>query len=109
MGCIHIQLPVVSILITKMMLENPVKGVMEAQAGNMKMADRSQEKGLEAHPDKTCFIVFGSKNYKSKINEELKANPLKRGTFSVNQKQSDRYLGQILHSDGVQASNYSRS
>ena len=38
------------------------------------------------------------------MNEELKANPLKLGTFSVNQKQSDRYLGQILHSDGVQAS-----
>ena len=38
------------------------------------------------------------------MNEELKANPLKLGTFSVNQKQSDRYLSQILHSDGVQAS-----
>ena len=30
--------------------------------------------------------------------------PLKLGTFLVKQKQSDRYLGQILHSDGVRAS-----
>ena len=54
-----------------------------------------QEKGLEAHPDKTCFIVFGSENFKRKINEQLNANPLQLGNFMVNRRVSDRYLGQF--------------
>ena len=34
----------------------------------------------------------------------LKSTPLELGNFTVKQKQSDRYLGQILHSEGTQAS-----
>ena len=77
---------------------------MEAQVANIKLAHMFQEKGLDAHPDKTCFVVFGSDNFKNKVKEDLESMPLKLGTFLVNQKQSDRYLGQILHSDGVRAS-----
>ena len=79
----------------------PSTGVMEAQVANIKLAHMFQEKGLETHPDKTCFIVFGSDNFKNKVNEELKSKPLKLGNFLVKQKQSDRYLGQISHSEGV--------
>ena len=58
---------------------------------------------MEAHPDKTYFVVFGSDNFKNKVNEELKSRPLKLETFVVKQKQCDRYLGQMLHSGGVKA------
>ena len=34
----------------------PSAGVIEAQAANIKLAHMFQDKGLEAHPDKTCFI-----------------------------------------------------
>ena len=34
----------------------------------------------------------------------LKSTPLELGNFTVKQKQSDHYLGQILHSEGTQAS-----
>ena len=73
----------------------PSKGAREAQAANIKLAHMFQEKGLEAHPDKTCFIVFGSENFKRKINEQLNANPLQLGNFMVNRRVSDRYLGQF--------------
>ena len=63
-----------------------------------------KEKGLEAHPDKTCYVVFGSKSYKDKVNAQLKTNPLYLGDFQVKRKESDRYLGQILHTNGVRAS-----
>ena len=63
-----------------------------------------KEKGLEAHPDKTCFVVFGSPEYKDKITEQLKENPLSLGDFPVKRREQDRYLGQILHTNGVQAS-----
>ena len=42
------------------------KDVMGTQVGNIKMAAMLEEKGLEAHPDKTCFIVCGSRKYKAK-------------------------------------------
>ena len=36
----------------------PSRTVEEAQAGSLKLSYMLQVKGLEAHPDKTCFIVF---------------------------------------------------
>ena len=82
----------------------PSAGVREAQAGNIKMADMFRVKGLEAHPDKTCFIIFGSKKYKDTTMRQLEINPLHLGDFPVQQRDSDRYLGHILHTDGVRAS-----
>lgn len=48
------------------------KTVVEAQAGSIKLASMLQDKGLEAHPDKTCFIVFGTDDYKKKVFDDLK-------------------------------------
>ena len=82
----------------------PRDRVMEAQAGNINMASLFQEKGLQAHPDKTGFIVFGDKQFKRRTEEDLKLNPLHLGDFKMKRKTSDKYLGQILHEDGVRAS-----
>jgi hypothetical protein len=80
------------------------KNVMDAQAGNIKLAAMLEDKGLDAHPDKTCFIVCGSKRFRDKTEKDLKANPLMFSSFPVKQKVSDKYLGQVLHYDGVEAS-----
>ena len=40
------------------------KDVMDTQVGNIKLAAMLEEKGLEAHPDKTCFIVCSSRRYR---------------------------------------------
>ena len=42
-----------------------------------------KEKRLEAHPDKTGYIVFGSKEYKKGVDKELEKNPLLLGDFPV--------------------------
>ena len=63
-----------------------------------------KDKGLDAHPDKTCFLICGTKRFKEKSQKELEVNPLKFGTFLAKQKVSDKYLGQVLHSGGVEAS-----
>ena len=47
----------------------PSEGVKEAQAANVKISNLLMEKGQEAHPDKTCFLVFGGKKCKDQINE----------------------------------------
>ena len=40
------------------------------KCANIKMAQSFQEKGLEAHPDKAGYIVFGSKGYKEDISKQ---------------------------------------
>jgi hypothetical protein len=55
-------------------------------------------------PRQTCFIVCGSKRFRDKTEKDLKANPLMYSSFPVKQKVSDKYLGQVLHCDGVEAS-----
>ena len=76
------------------------KDVLGAQAGNIKLSAMLKDKGLEAHPDKTCFIICGSKNFKEKAEQDLKSNPIMFNTFPVKQKTSDKYLGQVLYSGG---------
>ena len=39
---------------------NGSKNVLDAQVGNVKLAAMLKDKGLNAHPYKTCYIVCGS-------------------------------------------------
>ena len=47
-------------------------GVNQAQTAKIKMSHVFQEKGLEAHPDKNGYIVFGTDTYKREVSEQLK-------------------------------------
>ena len=67
----------------------PCAGVHQAQVANVKMAHLFQEKGLDAHPDKTGFIVFGGKEYKENVNILLENNPLYLGDFKLKRKLSE--------------------
>ena len=80
------------------------KGVLEAQVGNIRLATMLESKGLEAHPDKTCFIVCGSKRYKQSVTQDLDRTSLMFGQFSIKQKEYDRYLGQMIHGGGLDQS-----
>ena len=62
------------------------------------------EKLLEAHPDKTVYIVTGFSSYKKKVRKELKDSPLVFGSFTMEEKESKKYLGQIIHSGGLERS-----
>ena len=77
------------------------KDVLDTQVGNIRLATMLESKGLEAHPDNTCFIVCGSKKYKQRVNLDLERNRLMLGQFPVKQKECDRYLGQMLHGGGL--------
>ena len=80
------------------------KDVLSAQVGNIKLSAMLDEKGLEAHPDKTCFIVCGNTKYKETVKKNLENNPLMFGDFRLKQRESDRYLGQVLHGGGLDMS-----
>ena len=64
------------------------KYVIGAQAGNTKLSAMFKDKSLTAHPDKTCYIVCGSKNFKTKVEQDLIEKPLVFDTFNVKQRVS---------------------
>ena len=72
------------------------KDVMAAQAGNTKLAAMLKDKGLDAHPDKTCFLICGSKKFKEKSQKELEVNPLKFVMNFFTQRLNHRNIIQLI-------------
>ena len=78
--------------------------ITSARVSNTKMSMMLRERLLRCHPTKTCYLVYGSKSYKKRVREELEIAPLKFGDFKMLEKESDIYLGDVLHSGGLSAS-----
>ena len=72
-----------------------------AQIGMTRLFAMLTERGLEAHEDKTGYIMFGSLKYKRERKKEMDELPLKFGNFRVKQKCQDKYLGQVLNEEGL--------
>ena len=70
----------------------------------MRISSLMKENQLECHPDKTCFIVIGTKTFKEGVGKEVEAEPIRFGTFVTEEKLVDRYLGHFFHTDGLRAS-----
>ena len=81
-----------------------VEDIGSAQAGNVKISYMMKEKQLEVHPDKTGFIVMGGKEYKKQVFEELQEAPIMFGNIHTKCKDVDKYLGDMIHTDGLAAS-----
>ena len=78
--------------------------VFSARAGNAKLTAMMRERQLSCHPTKTCYLVFGSRQYKEQVKKELDQEPLMFGDFEVKAKESDVYLGDTLTAGGLEAS-----
>ena len=69
-----------------------------------KLSYMFEDKGPEAHPDKTGYIVIkGDKEDVKRVEKEVEATPINFGEFTMSRKQKDKYLGQIIHEDGLEA------
>ena len=53
------------------------KNLLEAQIGNVNLTAMLKDKGLKAFPDKTCFIVYGTKKFKNKVAQDMERNSLR--------------------------------
>ena len=73
-------------------ISKPSNDVVSAQAGMTRLSAMLTERGLEAHRDKTCYLVCGSEGYKTKTNKQLELMPLRFGDFLAKRKNSDKYL-----------------
>ena len=64
-----------------------------------KLSEMLEKKTLEAHNDKTGLLILGSKKFKTKIESELRDNPINFSKFELKTKSEDKYLGQIIKCD----------
>ena len=62
------------------------------------------EKQLKVHPDKTGFIAVGTKDFQKKIMQEASESPIMFGDIETKYKEFDKYLGDMIHMDGLSAS-----
>ena len=63
------------------------------------LASLMQEQTLMAHPDKTGYLVLGSKKFKENMRKELDLNPIDFKKFKLKEKEKDKYIGQIFESN----------
>ena len=73
------------------------------RVGNAKLASMTSEKGLKAHEKKTTYVIVGTKKYREKMENEAAANPVKFGNFVCKPSASEIYLGEVIHSQGLEA------
>ena len=77
---------------------------MEAQAGNDRIEACMETKLLDLHPDKSCYILIGSKEVIKETAEEIKICPLTLYGKAMTEKPYERYLGDLVHGGGVSKS-----
>ena len=78
-------------------------GIDNTNAGNVKLSQMLELKGLDCHPTKTTFITIGTKKYREEIEEELKIKPIIFGSFQCKPKLQDLYLGDVISAGGLEA------
>jgi hypothetical protein len=79
----------------------PNSNTIAAQIGMTRLSYMLSKRGLEAHEDKTGYIVFGNHKYRRERKQEMEVMPLTFGSFQVKEKVQDKYLGQVLHREGL--------
>ena len=83
----------------------PSRGVVEARGHMTKMAYMCEDKGWEAHPSKTCYIMFrGNRKNQEMMERQIEEESIRLGEFVMTRRECDKYLGQHLHQDGAGAS-----
>ena len=98
-GCIRLQPMVFQDDVARM-----AEDIKAAQAGNHKLSYVMKEKQLKVHPDKTGFIAVGPREYQDKIAKETSDSPIMFGEIETKSKVFDKYLGDMIHCDGLSAS-----
>ena len=77
--------------------------VKSTRVGNAKLAAMTSEKGLKAHEKKTTFVIIGTKEYRESMEKEVKETPVSFGMFTCKPSCSEVYLGEVIHSQGLEA------
>ena len=78
--------------------------VRSAQAGVDKVETCMETKMLDLHEEKSCYLLFGTGKSTKEIKEDLQKTPLTLYGKQMVQKTQEKYLGDLLHCEGLAAS-----
>ena len=78
--------------------------VNSMRAGNEKFASMATGKQLKYHPKNHVFLIFGTENFKARSRLEIQEEPVMLGESKILEKQEEKYLGDILSSEGLSES-----
>ena len=77
---------------------------VSAQTGNIFVSSCMESKLLDLNVDKSCFIIIGNTNYTQEIRNEIKQYPLQLCGIMMKEKTTDKYLGDLISSEGLASS-----
>ena len=72
-----------------------------SKSGNIKLSWVKEDNQLEFRPDKTWFVVMGSRKYKEEARGQVMEEPIRFGVFSTKEKMVEKYLGDMFSSEGL--------
>ena len=75
--------------------------VAAAQEGNDKIEHITNLKQLNINVEKSSYILFGNINAVKKMREIIKLSPLSLNNEVIKEKNSEKYLGDFIHNNGV--------
>ena len=81
--------------------ENTCGITLCARVANIKVDMMAKEKTITLNQDKTVCLVMGSDKQKEEVRRELELKPLMCGDFETRLVESDKWLGDWLHSWGL--------
>ena len=72
----------------------------QAREAALKIDEILKRKQLSANYDKSKFIVFGNKEQRKALKDEIKGDPIKMGNSSLSNSIQEKYLGDLIHENG---------
>ena len=75
--------------------------IEKARSVNSKVDFLIKQRSLALNEEKSICLIIGSKKQKNEATEVLQAQPLICGSFVTEEKQKEKWLGQILSSAGL--------
>ena len=82
-------------------LIHSTRGVKEARRASCKVNILMKERALHLNQGKSTFIMYGTKRQKELMRAELEAEPMRCGDFIMEEKATDKWLGQMLSGEGL--------
>ena len=62
------------------------------------MSNMLRQKLIDAHPDKSGYLLLGSETFTDYMKQEIKQEPVYFNKFNLKLKTEEKYLGQIIKS-----------
>ena len=75
--------------------------VEDTRIGAMRLYMTMKEMALKIQPSKSCYLVYGSSQYKQQVEEETKEDPIMFGSIPLQRKAVVTYLGDELSEGGL--------